>query len=639
MTHALAVRASESLAAAPPSLVEEVGAFLEELLSSDDHVRTENAGMLVDAYKQGELRVELFQREGLSWGVEEMTQFILSMIRRIPIPAIVVRLKMIGDKEHNLLVDGQQRMTTLYRFVTNQFALSTDPDCYPDELSRRQLAGKTFSEICSEYRRRILKKKMHLHVLPATMSDEAARVAFQIMNKAGATLSAQDIRATMAKCPVLCLITAAGIRQPALKNFHMLLNASLHGVGFPWQDASTWRVWWGGTNGEGTEKEKDQTPARMILEYFFTRMLLSEPGGTKKLPTADPIHMGALLERVGATKYRDMDPVLDRFYDQWQADYGQDSPVLIGGDVAERWFRDFERWFNYLVGSEQYKITLAKDRRLAQFIGVATSIWKAPSKKGEIAFSEEQKKLIQQCITGGGPGLQTTHGWTYPGGKGKVKSQMAQIAAMYRFGWAIAAKGGAPELGDNQRTALVNELKTPKPSAKKEPIAPPDLSAIEKPVEIGDIEDPPMLITSAEEAGKVAPVQTEFDVGDGGKQPANDVSQEAKAMEELTDNVIAFIGEVPGVSQDTVILKFGEDAKMVILEQIDVGAVDVQKSGLYLARSEKDNSAPERTVEPNDDQPDSRPPAAPQRPTRGQLRADRKRDRDAKAQAQAKKST
>lgn len=126
-----------------------------------------------------------FQRKAGIWDVTQKSRLIESLLLRIPIPAFY----MAADTVDNwIIVDGLQRLHTLYSFIHQQaFALSNF-EFFP------HFNGIDFSQLPRNMQRRILETEFVIHVIRPNAPKEVTHIIFKRINTSGLPLSAQEIR-------------------------------------------------------------------------------------------------------------------------------------------------------------------------------------------------------------------------------------------------------------------------------------------------------------------------------------------------------------------------------------------------------------------------------------------------------------
>ncbi len=139
-----------------------------------------------------------FQRRPV-WSSAAKSFFVDTVIRGLPAPIIYVRERLNLETQRTVreIVDGQQRLRTLFSFIDPQSL----PDFAPDRdlfTVRRNhnlaLAGKRFPELSRDDRTHILGYEFHTHVLPATVEDRDILKIFARLNATGVRLNAQELR-------------------------------------------------------------------------------------------------------------------------------------------------------------------------------------------------------------------------------------------------------------------------------------------------------------------------------------------------------------------------------------------------------------------------------------------------------------
>ena len=141
-------------------------------------------------YKEIDLAPD-FQRSFV-WKAERQSRLIESLLLRIPIPVFYVAA---DEKENWSVVDGVQRMSTIYNYVTDQFPLRRLE--YLDQLD-----GQTYSGLPRPMQRRINETELVVNVIdPGTPEDVMFNI-FRRINTGGMTLKGQEIRNVLYPGPV-----------------------------------------------------------------------------------------------------------------------------------------------------------------------------------------------------------------------------------------------------------------------------------------------------------------------------------------------------------------------------------------------------------------------------------------------------
>jgi uncharacterized protein with ParB-like and HNH nuclease domain len=140
-----------------------------------------------------------FQRRPV-WKPGAKSYLIDTVVRGLPIPIIFLREQstdLSTFKPVREVVDGQQRIRTVLSYV--------DPGCLIDYkkdndfftvqgVHNEELAGKTFSELSSDLKLRILDYQFSVHVFPSSIDDREVLQLFARLNATGVKLTSQELR-------------------------------------------------------------------------------------------------------------------------------------------------------------------------------------------------------------------------------------------------------------------------------------------------------------------------------------------------------------------------------------------------------------------------------------------------------------
>ena len=125
----------------------------------------------------------LFQR-GLVWNIKQKSELIESIIMGIPIPVFYVKERPDGVY---VVVDGKQRLSTLFDFINNKFALGN--------LSiLAQYKGLRFNDLSSLDQNKIEDYTLTINVIKAPTSDRVTFDLFDRVNRGGTRITNQEMR-------------------------------------------------------------------------------------------------------------------------------------------------------------------------------------------------------------------------------------------------------------------------------------------------------------------------------------------------------------------------------------------------------------------------------------------------------------
>ncbi|PKD17144.1 hypothetical protein APR41_06840 [Salegentibacter salinarum] len=137
-------------------------------------------------WERGLIKMPNFQRNYI-WKIEQQSLFIESILLNFPLPPLYINK---DTKGKYVIVDGRQRITTLRRFMKDEFSLS-GLKAFPN------LNGKNFSALKSldiSYQSRIEDKKLLVYLIQPTVPLEMVYDIFNRINTGGTQLERQEIR-------------------------------------------------------------------------------------------------------------------------------------------------------------------------------------------------------------------------------------------------------------------------------------------------------------------------------------------------------------------------------------------------------------------------------------------------------------
>ncbi len=139
-----------------------------------------------------------FQRRSV-WPAAAKSFFIDTIARGHPVPIVFLREQTNLDTLEPMreVVDGQQRLRTLLTYIEPESLEDYDQERDAFEVKKThnsELAGRTFKQLPSDIRRRILGYEFSVHVLPSDTDDREVLQIFARMNATGVKLNDQELR-------------------------------------------------------------------------------------------------------------------------------------------------------------------------------------------------------------------------------------------------------------------------------------------------------------------------------------------------------------------------------------------------------------------------------------------------------------
>ncbi len=139
-----------------------------------------------------------FQRRPV-WKPAAKSFLVDSIARGLPVPLVFVRERLDLKSQSTVreVVDGQQRLRTLFTYVDSSSLEDFDPtrDSF-EVLSQHNpdLADKAFASLSSEVQSQILGYEFGTYVLPPETEDRAVLTIFARINSTGVRLNGQELR-------------------------------------------------------------------------------------------------------------------------------------------------------------------------------------------------------------------------------------------------------------------------------------------------------------------------------------------------------------------------------------------------------------------------------------------------------------
>lgn len=138
-------------------------------------------------YKKGQLILEVdFQRNAV-WKYKQKCELIESILMGLPLPIFYFKLQ---NNSKYVVVDGKQRLSTLFEFLENNFALKS-------LKILKFLNGMRFEDLTEElgiYQSQLEDYQVYSHVILPPTPDKIIFDIFDRVNRGGTQLNKQEIR-------------------------------------------------------------------------------------------------------------------------------------------------------------------------------------------------------------------------------------------------------------------------------------------------------------------------------------------------------------------------------------------------------------------------------------------------------------
>ena len=153
------------------------------------HTKHYSLRQLVDMIEEGDIDLAPdFQRHYV-WKDWQRWGLIESLLLGIPLPSFYFNEDGTGQLQ---VVDGVQRLTTIFRYVKKRFKLG-------DVTYLHELKGHSFEDLGPLFRRRLTSAQFVAHVIDPQTPYRVKFDIFRRINTGGSPLSAQEIRHCMSK--------------------------------------------------------------------------------------------------------------------------------------------------------------------------------------------------------------------------------------------------------------------------------------------------------------------------------------------------------------------------------------------------------------------------------------------------------
>lgn len=302
-------------------------------------------------------------------------------------PGFFFEVKVEGGIERNEVVDGQQRLTTLFDYFNDDFSLVDSQDAPYLSPNSVHYAGKRFKELPQAYQQAF--KKYRLTVIKLRNLEDMRLEVFRRINQGGTPLSGQDIRLAYygEKSKSLALIRLVGIYDNERQSAKRFIDSAKiqFGIKYPWTSKlalDAWRDWW-----EDKEIARGQTASEMFLRTLVCAQ-------ADKLDAI--LTNKAALQKLNARFDRAIDEVLDVYAAQlrWQ-DTDSSTPLawMAFNAMHDEFFPYFQTWIESLLGEKGPSLPVTKHRIMASLIGAAYKENVDPKK-----FSEQQWTNVTEFV-------------------------------------------------------------------------------------------------------------------------------------------------------------------------------------------------------------------------------------------------
>jgi hypothetical protein len=404
------------------------------MVNDTTKAQSESVETVLSRLKSGRVYIPDYQRDAEQWDSRKKSLFIESILNNLTIPAFFF----CEDKNRNYeVVDGQQRLSTIWDFYENKISISDDSKIDYIAPTSVLYAGKKHNQLIPTLKNIFSDYPLTIIYLPKSLELQTKLEIFRRINEGGTPLSGQDIRLSFyIQSKSVTFIRLVGIysssteaavndletdEEPEVikKPFQRMLElAKKKEISNPWDSFPSsrelWYDWW-----EGKDKTKGQTPSLMFLWYLVclererldglvkrTKHLTVSFGGLTE--TALDIYCAQLQHQELGKGVDDKD-ILSSF-------------AVISGD----YFKQFATWMQFILSRGIPGISVDKYKQLALFIAGAVELNISPKQLTEKQW-KKAGEFIRNPRKTGKDVLNDEDGYPEPRGRwGGKKGQQQQ---------------------------------------------------------------------------------------------------------------------------------------------------------------------------------------------------------------------
>lgn len=129
------------------------------------------------------------QRQSAQWTNLQQSLLVHSILANYPVPAVYVEKTDSAETDDKgkaiykySVLDGKQRMTTVFSFINGEYALNEETPAAEIEGETYELAGKTFEELDEDVRQELLRFKFSIFAFEDATDDEIEEIFFRLNN-------------------------------------------------------------------------------------------------------------------------------------------------------------------------------------------------------------------------------------------------------------------------------------------------------------------------------------------------------------------------------------------------------------------------------------------------------------------------
>ena len=327
--------------------------------------QSENVETIINRLKNGRIVIPDYQRDAEQWDLRKESLFIESLLNNLTIPALFF----VEDQDSDSIevIDGQQRLNTIRKFVNDEFHLEAADDINYLSPQNVHYSGKKFSDLPSKFQSVFNDYPLTIIYLPPRLELGTKLEIFRRINEGGTPLTAQDIRLSYySESKSVYFVRLAGIYAETSSADRMIDAARNKGVENPWEQyPNAWRnwiEWW-----DGKAQANGQTPSAMFLWYLAF---------TYRQQLDNLICTPNTMKHLAMTFNGSTEQALDTYCAQLQFTDTKNGVAVFPtyGNGLEQDFENYVKWIEAILARGMPSVSVDKYKQIALLIGALVEL-------------------------------------------------------------------------------------------------------------------------------------------------------------------------------------------------------------------------------------------------------------------------
>lgn len=338
---------------------------LKPLIAESSTSEATTVEVMMNDLRDKTTQIPDYQRDSDQWEEPTRSLLIESVINNLSIPAFFLEVNVVDGVEKNEVIDGQQRLTTLFEFYQHKLRLVDSQDAPYLSPNSVHYANRTYDELPEIYKQAF--KKYRVTVIKLRNLGDMRLEVFRRINQGGTPLSGQDIRLAYygAHCPSLAFMRVVGIYDPDRQASKRFVESAkdTYNLTYPWTSEparEVWRDWW---------EHKDIARGQTASESFLWAMVAACYDRLDAI-----LQNPSALQKLNTRYNRTIDEALDAYCAQlrWQDTHPETPPLLLPyAEMKDKFFPYYQNWIATVLGQKGVNLQVTKHRLVSALAGAA----------------------------------------------------------------------------------------------------------------------------------------------------------------------------------------------------------------------------------------------------------------------------